>query len=99
MSDFNTLLDAYGRLMFNGGIDAESNEARAAVIAEYERVRKVQADYDRWLSKGTYFTSEEYLAHLEKHRAELAAERHRADGLREALRGALHGGDCCWFKV
>ena len=39
--------------------------------AELEAAKKVKADYDRWLSGGVYFTTAEYMAHIDEHRAEL----------------------------
>ena len=52
--------------------------------AELEAAKKVKADYDRWLSGGVYFTTAEYMAHLDKHHAEL-------ERVREELKSAEAG--------
>lgn len=68
-------------------------EHAARLVAE-----KVKADYDRWLSNGVHFTTDEYTHPVEEIRvlraerdtlrAQLAAERERAAKLADALKYA-----------
>jgi hypothetical protein len=59
----------------------EHIETLHAKDAEIVRLNEQITEFNRWLSKGVYFTTEEYQQHVEQHNAEIAGLKRRIDQL------------------